>query len=66
MEAVWKSPDFQTAFFCAGECNTPGAILDLFNNPVGYRGLKSDTSLAKCSAFLLLLSGSCLKTEVFK
>jgi citrate lyase subunit gamma (acyl carrier protein) len=38
----------------------------LFNNPVGYRGLKSDTSLAKCFAFLLLFSGSCSKTEVFK
>jgi hypothetical protein len=33
----------------------------LFNNPVGYF-----TSRAKCSAFLLFLSGSCSKTEVFK
>jgi hypothetical protein len=34
-------------------------LLDLFNNPVGYR-----TSLAKCSAFCCFLSGSCSETEV--
>jgi hypothetical protein len=35
--------------------------LDLFNNPVGYR-----TSPCKMLRILLLFSGSCLKTEVFK
>jgi hypothetical protein len=36
-------------------------ILDLFNNPVGYR-----TSPGKMLRILLFLSGCCLKTEVFK
>jgi hypothetical protein len=37
----------------------PHNILDLFNNPVGYR-----TSLGKMRSILLFLSGCCSETEV--
>jgi hypothetical protein len=37
------------------------SLLDLFNNPVGYR-----TSPGKMLCILLFLSGCCLKTEVIK
>jgi len=43
------------------------SILDLFGNPVGSRGLKSDTSLAFFRAKALqkyFFNGSCSETEV--
>jgi hypothetical protein len=44
-----------------GSFGHKGSILDLFNNPVGYR-----TSPCKMLCILLFFSGCCLKTEVFK
>jgi hypothetical protein len=51
------NPSIYTLLFSAK--NPPPALLDLFNNPVGYF-----TSLGKMLRILLFFSGICSETEV--